>query len=333
MTNPDDMNGRKTEAPAAAGEPPPGLDVRPITGAQELDLFTRLPYVLDGELAGDLAGGRRRPEWMWVALRGDRLLARVAWWSRAGAQVPAHLDVFDIADGATDPDLLDVAEHLLRSARAAVLPAGAEPAEYSRFVPPTWQEDPAARQAAEDRMAVLARTGARLLVERLRLEWRPGAPVPAGSGRLAFRPVRDADEITSLMAEVLDGTLDAHSLADLATMTPREAAAEHYEGELARYTSPRQWWQVAALPGGEPVGFVLPARNDYNAIIAYIGVLPAHRGHGYIDDLLAEGTRILAAQDVPRIRASTDVGNIPMARAFARAGYADFERTLTMVWS
>jgi RimJ/RimL family protein N-acetyltransferase len=116
-------------------------------------------------------------------------------------------------------------------------------------------------------------------------------------------------------------------------MTPREAAAAHFDGELAGYSSPREWWQVATLPGGDPVGFVLPARNDYNAIIAYVAVLPAHRGRGYIDDLLAEGTRVLAAQDVPRIRASTDLGNTPMARAFARAGYVDFERTVTMTWS
>ena len=63
--------------------------------------------------------------------------------------------------------------------------------------------------------------------------------------------------------------------------------------------------------------------NGYNPIIAYIGVLPAYRGHGYIDELLAEGTRILAAEDVPRIRASTDLGNVPMANAFRRAGWAD----------
>jgi RimJ/RimL family protein N-acetyltransferase len=49
--------------------------------------------------------------------------------------------------------------------------------------------------------------------------------------------------------------------------------------------------------------------------------------------VLAEGTRILAAQGVPRIRAATDVGNAPMAKAFARAGYATFERQLDMTWS
>ena len=87
------------------------------------------------------------------------------------------------------------------------------------------------------------------------------------------------------------------------------------------YTSPRDWWQIAELPGGEPVGFVIPAHNGYSAIIAYLGVLPPHRGHGYIADILAEGTRVLAAQEVPLINASTDLGNVPMAAAFRRAGW------------
>jgi RimJ/RimL family protein N-acetyltransferase len=77
----------------------------------------------------------------------------------------------------------------------------------------------------------------------------------------------------------------------------------------------------------------VPAHNGYNPIIAYLAVLPEHRGRGYVDEILAEGTRVLTAQDVPRIRASTDLGNAPMAAAFARAGYVDFEREINMTWS
>jgi RimJ/RimL family protein N-acetyltransferase len=179
---------------------------------------------------------------------------------------------------------------------------------------------------------VLEQSGARLLVERRRLEWRPEFPMPPVGGRLEFRPADDADELIALMTLVLDGTLDAHSRADLERLAPHEVAAEQYHDELVRYPSPRSWWRIACLPSGDPVGFVIPARNDYNAIIAYIGVAPAHRGHGYIDDLLAEGTRILAAEGVPRIRASTDVGNFPMEAAFARAGYETFERQIDLVW-
>ena len=65
------------------------LTLRPITAPGELDLFYRLPYALNDELADDLAAGRRRPEWMWVALRGDRLVARMSWWCPRPAQRPA----------------------------------------------------------------------------------------------------------------------------------------------------------------------------------------------------------------------------------------------------
>ncbi len=309
------------------------LTMRPINGRDELDLFSQLPYVLNEELADDLAVGRRRPEWMWVALHGDRLLARAAWWSRAGSDTPLILDVLDIDDNAPTPDHRDIGVRLLHTAMAATLPNGSRPPEYSRFVPPDWRENTVTRQAVEDRMTVLERTGARLFVERLRLEWRPESPVPKPTERLAFRPIRDATELVALMTLVLDGTLDAHGRDDLTRMSAQETAVKHYEDELARYTSPRDWWRIATLPHGEPVGFVLPAHNGYNAIIAYIAVIPAHRGNGYIDDLLAEGTRILAEQDVPRIRASTDLGNVPMANAFQRAGYVNFGREINMTWN
>jgi RimJ/RimL family protein N-acetyltransferase len=76
---------------------------------------------------------------------------------------------------------------------------------------------------------------------------------------------------------------------------------------------------------------VIPADNG-RPIIAYLGVVPAHRGLGYVHDLLAAGTSLLAAHNVHRIRATADVGNVPMAAAFALAGYVTVERQIDMVW-
>jgi len=303
------------------------LTLRPLTGRAELDLFNRLPYLLNGELAADLEAGRRRPEWLWVALRGDRLVARAAWWARAGDEKPELMDIFDIEDD------IDDGVRLLETALAALVPAGVTPPEYGRYVPGDWRDHEDTRRVVEDRMGALERVGAKLFVERLRLQWEPGTPIPEPTGRLAFRPVREPGELIDLMTRVLDGTLDAHSRADLTTMSARQAAEQQYAEELNRYASPHDWWRIATLPDGEPVGFVIPAHNGYNPIIAYIGVLPAHRGSGYIDEVLAAGTRLLAAEGVPRIRASTDLGNVPMARAFARAGYRTFERQIDMTWS
>ncbi|WP_372404208.1 GNAT family N-acetyltransferase [Streptomyces luteireticuli] len=299
------------------------LVIRPLTGPDELGLFLRLPYVLNHEFEDDLAEGRRSTERMWVALSGDRPLARAAWWGRGSL-----LDVLDVDDALPAADRVAIGTRLLRTARETVPDTG----EYSRFVPPGWRDDATVRRAVEDRVAVAERTGARPFVERLRLEWRPGTPVPAPGGRLAFRPVRDVGELLALMTSALDGTLDAYSRADLARMPAREAAAAHYEDDLARFADRRDRWRVATLPDGEPVGFVVPAHNDYHAIISYLAVLPAHRGHGYADDILAEGTRVLAREGVPRVRAATDLANSPMAEAFRRAGYVEFEREIVMSW-
>jgi hypothetical protein len=64
-----------------------------------------------------------------------------------------------------------------------------------------------------------------------------------------------------------------------------------------------------------------------------VGSPCAETDYWRIDEILAEGTRVLAAQDVPRIRAATDVGNVPMARAFERAGWINFERAVHMTWA
>jgi hypothetical protein len=225
-----------------------------------------------------------------------------------------------------------VGVRLLKSALSEMIPTGTRPPEYSRFIPPDWREHASSRHAVEDRMAIVGQIGAHLLTERFRFEWRPGTPIDAPTGRIEFRPVSDDGELLDLMTLAMDGTLDAHSQQDLALMSPRQGAVRHFEEELACYSSPRQWWQIATLPGGEPAGFVIPARNNYHAIIAYLGVLPTQRGNGYINEILAEGTRILAAQDVPRIRASTDLDNVPMAEAFARARWVNFERSISMTW-
>jgi RimJ/RimL family protein N-acetyltransferase len=304
------------------------VTLRPLTGRDELDLFRWTPHPFDEELAGDLDGGRRRPRWMWLALRDGRPVARAAWWGRAGA--PEFLDVFDLDGG--DPDRVDIGARLVRTAMAEVVPAGTHPPECVLTVPVGWRDDPAAGRVVQDSVAALERAGARPFVERLRLEWLPGTPIPPPDGRLAFRPPRSTGELLDLMTGVLDGTLDAHGRRETARSCAREAAVRHYEDELALYTSPREWWRVATLPGGEPVGFVVPARNDYSAIIAYLGVLPGHRGNRYIDGVLAEGTRILAGQGVPRIRAATDHGNVPMARAFHRAGYVVHGERLDLAW-
>ncbi|HEY2441959.1 MAG TPA: GNAT family N-acetyltransferase, partial [Streptosporangiaceae bacterium] len=127
---------------------PGDIVIRPLTGPEELDLFRAIPYSLDDELADDLANGHRRPGWMWVALRGGRLVAKAAWWGGRDDARPAALDVLDVLDGVPDPDgdRIEVGVRLLETAMSAVIPAGTPPPAYIRFVPPDWREHPRSRR-------------------------------------------------------------------------------------------------------------------------------------------------------------------------------------------
>src|ERR1035437_2168445 len=106
-----------------------------------------------------------------------------AWWPGPdggrgrGDQHPLLMDIFDI-DGDTGDGV-----RLLKTALPAVVPADATPPEYGRFLPADWRDNQHTRQAVEDRMGALERAGAKLFVERLRLEWRPGTPVAQGGGQ------------------------------------------------------------------------------------------------------------------------------------------------------
>lgn len=314
---------------------PQNPTIRPLTGPEELELFTQLPYVLNTEFSTDVSEGRRRPDWMWVALDGDRLLARVSWWRRSLEDpAPFLMDVLDVDDTAEDIDRVAVMEALLRAAVPAVLGTETPPPEYLRFVDADWREGPLNHRAVEERREAVARLGGEPFVERLRFEWNAETtPLPSTDDRLRFRQIRDEEEILGLMVRALEGTLDGHDREDLENASPEKVAADNYAEEFARYSTPRDWWRIATLSNGEPVGFVLPARNASHPIIGYIAVLPEHRGHGYIDGLLAEGTRVLVEEGgVSYVQAATDLGNVPMARAFERAGYATLSGVVSMIW-
>ena len=76
------------------------------------------------------------------------------------------------------------------------------------------------------------------------------------------------------------------------------------------------------LQAGEVAGFGVPSRNTEFPVVGYLGVLPEHRGRGYVDEILAEITRILVADaGATTIHADTDLENRPMAAAFERCGY------------
>ena len=77
---------------------------------------------------------------------------------------------------------------------------------------------------------------------------------------------------------------------------------------------------------------ISPFDEPGTATIAYIGVLPEHRGNGYVDDLLAAGTAAAQRAGFTRILSDVDTENHPMLAAMERAGH-HASATPWHVWS
>ncbi|QSB13497.1 GNAT family N-acetyltransferase [Natronosporangium hydrolyticum] len=284
----------------------------------------------------EVAAGGYRPEWCWVALRGDELVARVAFWAPPDAPLPWSVDLFDPGNG---PDRVEVGAALLRAAYQQLVPAdyrtppqpdGGRP-DYHLFLPADWRDHPAAYAEATDRIAAAEQAGLTHFVERLNLRWEPTDGLPPRSTRLRFVPIPDDGPLVDALARVSDGALDAYARQDLARLGDPVVAAEYTIADLAEMPGGRGWWRLAYDTEGALVGLVLPTRNPSSATIGYLGVVPEQRGRGYSDDLVAEALHIFAAAGEPVVNDATDVGNAPMAAAFDRVGYRVVGRRIIMI--
>ncbi|MYW64144.1 GNAT family N-acetyltransferase [Streptomyces sp. SID8379] len=262
-------------------------------------------------------GGEYRPDWTWVALRGDRVVARAAWWGGPDDDEPKALDWFDFADGEEE-----AAVELLRRAPLR--------AEYDLMLPPDWQELPEVRAAAEARMRAAEAAGMRRLVERFRYRWTPADGIPERPGRLEFRTEPDDEVILDVLRRVHSVTLDAHALKAVEEGGLDQAAQEELDF-FHWCPSPREWLRLAYTEDGELVGIHVPAHNPSGPCIGFIGVVPEQRGHGYAYDLLVECTHFLVERGAEFIAAATDDGNVPMAGHFARAGYPVAQKRVNYV--
>ncbi|GAA1944436.1 GNAT family N-acetyltransferase [Kitasatospora viridis] len=266
-----------------------------------------------------LADGQYRLEHTWLAVdRDDRVAAAAVWW---GSGEPRALDGVFGGDE-------EVAAELLRTAHAAF---GTAP-EFHVFLPADWRERAEVRAALDWRLRAARAAGLTAELERLRFDWRAGRDaVPEADRRLRYAAEPDDAVIAELFARVLAGSLDHGSTAGAARQGAEAQAREDLEFYRDTMLGERSWWRVARNGAGETVGFAIPSRNPGAHVVGYLGVLPEHRGHGYAEQFLGEITRILVAEaGATEIRADTDLGNLPMAAAFRRAGYRDGQRRLVL---
>jgi RimJ/RimL family protein N-acetyltransferase len=289
-----------------------------------------------------LATGQYRPEWTWLATGADGVTGTAAgtgiaaagiWW---GDCAPDGLDALFARDGLHGEPRAALAGRLITAAHAAFTHAPGQPAgrttpAFHLSLPPDWRARHDVITALSWRLQAALTAGLTEELERLRFAWHRGAAVPAPSARLKFRHDPDDDTFTDLFRRTLTGTLDATTRRAADAVGAEAQARADVAFYRDRMHGERDWWRVACLPGGEPVGFGIPSRNTDVPVVGYIGVLPGHRGHGYIDDILAETTRVLVQEAGAHvIHADTDLANRPMAAAFERAGYANFARRLVL---
>lgn len=291
-------------------------------GAEEWHVFDRLDkpglvgFAAFGEsFASMVADGQYRPGWVWIAQRGDEVVARAAWWGGPDDDKPVALDWFDFVD-------LDAGVALLRQAPFRT--------PYALKLPPRWRDQPTVNAEATRRLEAAERVGYEQLVERYRYLWTPDHGIPEQPGRLTFSRDPDDDTVLDLLRRIVVGSLDAHS-ARVAERDGVEAAALDDLGHLQWLPSPRDWWLVATAPDGAVAGLVVPAANHTDFQIGFVGVVPEHRGHGYSLDMLIEATNLLVDQGANRIIASTDQHNAPMVAAFDRAGYGIQQHVISLV--
>ncbi len=73
---------------------------------------------------------------------------------------------------------------------------------------------------------------------------------------------------------------------------------------------------------GEFAGLIVPQKfSKDRGAINYIGVTPAQREKGYVNDLLWEGSRLMIEDGIQNLVADIDVQNHPLEKALELLGY------------
>ncbi len=272
------------------------------------------PAQLQEQLAVFLAAGSVLPGWCWTATApGGAVLARHYWWGLPGSVKPIVVTSVSAEDPAAAAALLAHARDCL----------GVEEARCEVVVPRGQGDNPS--EARADLVGLLTGAGFGLEVRRVRVEWTPAAGVPPAAGRLVMRPASEVaeDALVAMFRAVGDGSLD-HGMNAGRARLGEAAEARTRLGFARSFPAGPDWFTVGFTSTGELAGYVAPGYAGTTPVVAEIGVAAAHRGHGYVNELLAHATRVLAGTGTSRIRADTDRANGPMRAAFARAGYQEF---------
>lgn len=256
--------------------------------------------------------GLSRPDWCWAVIEGGRVLTHQVWWTPVAAEVPLGVNLLRVLD-------LDAAVRLLGWARERF---GLRFAVCQLLAPTTAAGGASHAHPAEAH--VLAASGFRFAVTRVNLEWTPSAGVPRTSGQLSFREASQVPDATlvALFAAVGDGSVD-HAMRVERAQVGRESEAQRRLARVRGYRAGPDWFRVGVDPAGIAVGYVVPALSGEVPMIGEVGVADAYRDTRYVDELLAEGLRVIAGAGAARAVADVDAADTATRAAFHRAGFRE----------
>lgn len=158
--------------------------------------------------------------------------------------------------------------------------------------------------------------------------------MPLVKGRLTFEPTLD-EGLRPMIGSVMATSMDEADTFNLSQIGVEVAVQELYDVLIAHSVKLPHGWQVGKDSHGQAVGFVLPTLfkeerfwkdGRPQGTIFYMGVLPEFRGRGYGLELVAEATRLLMLAGCWRIFCDTGTDNLPMVRAFRKAGYVELKQ-------
>lgn len=256
--------------------------------------------------------GLSRPDWCWVVIEGGRVLTHQVWWTPVAAEVPLGVNLLRVLD-------LEAAVGLLGWTRERL---ALRFAVCQLLAPTTAAGGASLANPAE--VQVLEASGFRFAVSRVNLEWTPAAGVPRGAGQLSFRRADEVPDATlvALFAAVGDGSVD-HAMRVERAQFGRESEAQRRLARVRGYRAAPEWFRVGVDSAGVAVGYVVPALAGEVPMIGDVGVADAFRDTRYVDELLAEGLRVLAGAGAARAVADVDVADTEARAAFRRAGFRE----------
>ena len=264
-----------------------------------------------------------RLDWCVLGVDADAPVARAALWSLPRQTVPTDIVLID-ADW-NDSELAAGRALLLQTHQLARA-LGAESLTHhvdSPAGPPQYQEDEDAR------IRLLEVSAYELLRDGLR--WTHSGTAPFAPGEpLVFRALPEVGEaafveaIASTYHETRDSWI-TRMIEERGVLGAARADFLDYQG-LEHLP---EWWELGYAGDGSLAGVIMAARNPNSAVVAYVGVVPSHRGRGLARLLVQRGTERLLESGATEIRGDCDRDNVAMVKAFERAGYVQFARRRT----